>query len=327
VIPPSRHALKDVGVREVSVSQTNFESAPVVIRADVSASGPMARPSSPPCSTSRARRSPRQELKATSDGKPLGYRFQFRPEKKGINFYRVVAFTALSESPEKKGVIDEARSGEQTLANNTRLVVVDQGGGPYGCSTRRSANWEFKFLRRALQEDEQVNLVGLLRIANARRSSNSRRPARAGPRPSTTASTPTPTPLRPPTSRSSSASYRGRGRASRRFPQDRRRALPLHAIIIDDLEASFFTQDQLALLRNFVSRRGGGLLMLGGPDSFSDGKYDRTPVGEMLPVYLNKLALAPPSQAATDYRLVLTREGWLQPWCGPARPRKKKSSG
>ena len=32
--------------------------------------------------------------------------------------------------------------------------------------------------------------------------------------------------------------------------------------------------------------------MLGGPDSFADGKYDRTPVGEMLPVYLNKLGPA-----------------------------------
>ena len=40
-------------------------------------------------------------------------------------------------------------------------------------------------------------------------------------------------------------------------------------------------------MRNFVSQRGGGLLMLGGPDSFADGKYDRTPVGELLPVYLN----------------------------------------
>ena len=55
--------------------------------------------------------------------------------------------------------------------------------------------------------------------------------------------------------------------------------------------------------------------MLGGPDSFADGKYDRTPVGELLPVYLNRPA---PARAAArrggEYRLVLTREGWLQPW-------------
>src|SRR5262249_33649446 len=53
------------------------------------------------------------------------------------------------------------------------------------------------------------------------------------------------------------------------------------------------------------------LLMLGGPDSFADGRYDRTPVGDLLPVYLNR-----PGAGIEDleYRLVLTREGWLQPW-------------
>ncbi len=55
-----------------------------------------------------------------------------------------------------------------------------------------------------------------------------------------------------------------------------------HAVVLDDIEAEFFTQDQLSLLRSFVSHRGGGLLMLGGPDSFADGKYDRNPVGELL---------------------------------------------
>ena len=95
------------------------------------------------------------------------------------------------------------------------------------------------------------------------------------------------------------------------FPKAADELYRYHAVIIDDLEASFFTPDQQALLRNFVSQRGGGLLMLGGPDSFADGKYDRTPVGELLPVYLNRLA---PLEPDAQYRLVLTREGWLQPW-------------
>ena len=87
-----------------------------------------------------------------------------------------------------------------------------------------------------------------------------------------------------------------------------------HAVVLDDIEAGFFTPDQLALLRNFVSQRGGGLLMLGGPDSFADGKYDRTPVGELLPVYLNRPRRGPVEEPSQEYRLVLTREGWLQPW-------------
>ena len=95
------------------------------------------------------------------------------------------------------------------------------------------------------------------------------------------------------------------------FPKAADELYKYHAVIIDDLEASFFTPDQQALLRNFVSQRGGGLLMLGGPDSFVEGKYDKTPVGELLPVYLNRPSVP---QDDGDYRLVLTREGWLQPW-------------
>src|SRR5207244_3351702 len=95
------------------------------------------------------------------------------------------------------------------------------------------------------------------------------------------------------------------------FPKTSEDLFKYHAIVLDDLEAEFFNQDQLALLRNFVSQRGGGLLMLGGPDSFAEGKYDRTPVGELLPVYLDRPVAA---QGDGEYRLVLTREGWLQPW-------------
>jgi hypothetical protein len=82
-------------------------------------------------------------------------------------------------------------------------------------------------------------------------------------------------------------------------------------VILDDIEQAFFKQDQLSLMQQFVSRRGGGLLMLGGKDSFVEGGYQRGPVGEMLPVYLDRLADA---STGAGYRLLLTREGWLQPW-------------
>jgi uncharacterized membrane protein len=316
VILPSRGTLRDVGVLDVSVSQTNFESAPVVIRAEVSAVGLDGQPIIAVVLDESGKEVARQESKATADGKPLGFRFQFRPEKKGINFYKVNAFAASSESPTTKGTIDEARSDEQTLANNARLVVVDQGGGPYRVLYASGRpNWEFKFLRRSLQDDEQINLVALIRLA--------KRQAKFDFQASGTRTT---SPL---FNNFDNADPENTERADQPvlirlgtadeielrdgFPKTAEELYRYHAIVIDDLEASFFTQDQLTLLRNFVSRRGGGLLMLGGPDSFADGKYDRTPVGEMLPVYINNRN-SPPSQAEGDYRLVLTREGWLQPW-------------
>ena len=316
VIPPSRGRIRDVGLREVSVSQTNFESAPVVVRADVSAVGFDGRAIIAAVLDEAGQEVARQELKATADGKPLGYRFQFRPEKKGINFYSVVAFAASGESATRKGTIDEARSGEQTLANNTRLLVVDQGGGPYRVLYLGGRpNWEFKFLRRALQEDEQVNLVGLLRIAKRQakfdfQAAGSRKtsPLYNGFDADSDTAEAADQPVIIRLGTEDEAELRDG------FPKTAEELYRYHAIVVDDLEASFFTQDQLALIRNFVSRRGGGLLMLGGPDSFADGKYDRTPVGEMLPVYINKQAMAAPARGEGDYRLVLTREGWLQPW-------------
>jgi hypothetical protein len=50
---------------------------------------------------------------------------------------------------------------------------------------------------------------------------------------------------------------------------------------------------------------------MGGVDSFREGKYERTPVGDMLPVYLENV---PPGPPIKDAHLTLTKEGWLQPW-------------
>jgi uncharacterized membrane protein len=95
------------------------------------------------------------------------------------------------------------------------------------------------------------------------------------------------------------------------FPKTAEALFKFHAVIIDDLEAEFFTRDQMSLLQTYVSERGGGLLMLGGAESFQQGKYAHTAIGEMLPVYLDG---APEAKLLTNLRLNLTPEGWLQPW-------------
>jgi len=95
------------------------------------------------------------------------------------------------------------------------------------------------------------------------------------------------------------------------FPKTAEELYAYHAIIVDDLEAEFFTPDQATLVQKFVSERGGGFLMLGGMECFQQGKYQRTPIGDMLPVYLDR-----PEEAAAPgpLHLNLTREGWLQSW-------------
>src|SRR6185369_3001292 len=95
------------------------------------------------------------------------------------------------------------------------------------------------------------------------------------------------------------------------FPKTAEDLYGFEGLIVDDLEAEFFTTEQQMLIQHYVSERGGGFLMLGGVDTLQDGKYARTPVGEMLPVYLDRL---PESQGGDTFHLELTREGWLQPW-------------
>ena len=310
VTPPSKGNGRDLSVTSVSVTQSNFEAAPVVIRADVAATGFRGQPVLAVVTDEAGAEVERLEAKATSDGKPTSFRFQFRPLKKGVTFYKVTA------SPKNA---DPDEPIEQTQANNSRLVVVDQGGGPYRVLyVSGRPNWEFKFLRRAVSDDEQLELVGLLRIAKRQpkfdfRDARNRTKSQLydgfdNADPDTAERADQPVLVR--------LGIREGGTELRDgFPKTAEELYAYHAIVIDDLEVSFFTQDQLALLRNFVSVRGGGLLMLGGPDAFVDGKYDRTPVGDMLPVYLDKASAEfVPPEGGIQYHLELTKEGWLQPW-------------
>jgi uncharacterized membrane protein len=312
VVPPSQPVSKDVSLSRVSVSQTNFESAPVVISPVVSAVGFSGETIVATIFDEKGTVVERQEAKSLGGDKPLAFRFQFRPERKGITFYRVNACVAKDE--DKTGDSSAAApSGEQTQANNSRMVVVDQGSGPYRVLyVSGRPNWEFKFLRRAIAEDEQIELVGLVRIARRQpkfdfrsRRAQSTSPLYDGfdnPDADTAERSDQPVLIRLGVDESELRDG---------FPKTADELYRYHAIVLDDIEAAFFTPDQLTLLRNFVSQRGGGLLMLGGPDSFGDGHYDRTPVGELLPVYLSRSSSG---HDDAQHRLDLTREGMLQPW-------------
>ena len=193
-------------------------------------------------------------------------------------------------------------------------MVVDRGGGPYRvlyvCGR---PNWEFKFLPPALAEDDQLELVGIVRIAKREpkftfrsRAGESTNPLFRGfEHPDEEAAERYDQPVLVRLGTKDEHELRDG------FPKTADELYQYDAVILDDLEAEFFSQDQLLLLENFVSRRGGGLLMLGGPDSFAAGHYARTPIGNLLPVYVERTAAVP---AGREYRLSLTREGWLQPW-------------
>ncbi|HXI32080.1 MAG TPA: glutamine amidotransferase [Vicinamibacterales bacterium] len=71
------------------------------------------------------------------------------------------------------------------------------------------------------------------------------------------------------------------------FPKTREELFAYRALILGSVEAASFSPEQLRMIADFVSKRGGGLLMLGGRRAFAEGGWGGTPVGEVLPVVLD----------------------------------------
>lgn len=322
-----RDSIKDIAVQSVAVTQSSFEDAPVSMQADVVASGFRGQPIVARLVDRNGRTVQQQTSEARADGEPLAFRFQLKPEQPGLSFYQIRAGAANEPEPQaqpqaaKDGAPTAAAStvvptsSEATVLNNSRVVAVDRGQGPYRVLyVSGRPNWEFKFLNRAVQEDDQVQLVALIRVAKREPKFDFR--GRAG--------------------ETSNPLFRGFGNQSPDevqrydqpvlvrlntrdehelrggFPRTAEELYGYHAVILDDVEAEYFTPDQAMLLQKFVSERGGGFIMLGGMECFQEGKYQRTPIGDMLPVYLDRDEMA--AEAPGPLQFQLSREGWLQAW-------------
>jgi uncharacterized membrane protein len=312
VLLGEERAADDVSVGQVAVTQSGFEDAPVTVTAEVTTSGYKGRGLVATLLDEAGKPVEQQKVTAEADGEPISVRFRLKPAQAGVSFYRVaVGPEGKTAQPTTQEAAD---TDEATLANNARLVAVDRGRGPYRVLyVSGRPNWEFKFLQRSLAHDPQVQVLALMRIAKREpkftflgRGGENTNPLFRGFEPA---------------DKDAVEQYdqpvivrfgtRDENELSGGFPKTAEELFGYHAIVLDDLEAEFFTQDQMQLLKDFVRQRGGGLLMLGGQESFKNGKYDRTPIGDMLPVYVDQAPQLPPD---ARYRVQLTREGLLEPW-------------
>lgn len=92
------------------------------------------------------------------------------------------------------------------------------------------------------------------------------------------------------------------------FPKTREELFRYKGLILGSVEASFFTRDQLRMMADFVSERGGGLLLLGGRDAFAEGGYLGTPLADALPVMLETVE-EETSDFIADLKVRLTPAG------------------
>ncbi|MBM3853943.1 MAG: hypothetical protein FJ399_12440, partial [Verrucomicrobia bacterium] len=167
VVPGRRDAGNDLAVQQVAVGQTSFEDAPVTLQADVVATGFRGRPVTARLVDRTGRTVLEQTASARADGEALPFRFQLKPEQPGLSFYQLrVGLPAVPATGGAAPASAPAAEEEATLANNARVVAVDRGQGPFRVLyVSGRPNWEFKFLNRAVQVDEQVQMVALIRVA------------------------------------------------------------------------------------------------------------------------------------------------------------------
>ncbi|MCA9075637.1 MAG: hypothetical protein KDA93_11435 [Planctomycetaceae bacterium] len=310
VLPPVSELPPDLSVTKVAVSETVFEDSPVTIQIEVTATGIVGEDVIVELVDEAGTVVEEQRL-PIADSEPLSVQFETLPTKPGLTFY-TVQVTRADESTDAES--SEPTTAEATLDNNSRIVAVNREGRPYRVLyVGGRPNWEYRFLNRALKADPQVELVSLIRIAKKEAKFD----------------------FRGRDDESSNPLFRGFAKEGDEetesydeavlirlvtkdevevrdgFPKTKEQLYAYDALILDDVEAAFFTHDQLSLLERFVSERGGGLMMLGGIDTFQHGEYAQTPVADVLPVYLDRRVRVPPDDA---YRLSLSRDGWLQPW-------------
>ncbi len=129
--------------------------------------------------------------------------------------------------------------------------------------------WEYKFIRQAEEDDRMVQIASMVRTSE----NKIYRQGIADPK-----------------------------ELADGFPSRAEDLFAYQGLIIGSVEAGYFTPGQQELIREFVDRRGGGLLLLGGQFALADGGWNASNLTDLLPTTL-------PTQAGTFHREADPRNG------------------
>ena len=172
--------------------------------------------------------------------------------------------------------------GEVTVENNKQESLVEVVEGPMRVlHVEGEPRWELGKIRESLQPREKnVTLVSLQRTGENK-------------------------------------FYRqgiaGQDELAAGFPKTEEELFAYQGLILGSVEASFFTSDQLRQIEAFVSRRGGGLLAIGGRLSFDAGKYQGTALADALPIVLDGRTTNVADSFTPAYKPRLTAAGQTHP--------------
>jgi len=192
-----------------------------------------------------------------------------------------VETVTLNFTPRTKGLREYTVSlvplqGEALRENNvqSRLVEVQDRSAKV-LYIEGEPRWEYKFVRRALEEDRNLRLVSLLRT-------------------------------------SENKFYRQGVETAQELAEGlppQKELFRYEGLIVGSLQAAFFSPKQQEELYAFVSRRGGGVLFLGGRFALGDGGYQSTSLADLFPVHLRSSA-GGSSLQRKPAKFQLTPRGW-----------------
>jgi uncharacterized membrane protein len=180
-----------------------------------------------------------REITFKSDGKIQNETIPFNAGSAGA---KSLAFS-IDPLPGEENRSNNAVSRMVNVVSNKRRVLYVEG----------EPRWEYKFIRRAEDDDRIVQLASMLRTTE-------NKIYRQG--------------IKDPKELADG------------FPARAEDLFGYQAILIGSVEAAYFTPVQLDLLRQFVDRRGGGLLLLGGRFGLADGGWGGSSLADLLPLTL-----------------------------------------
>jgi uncharacterized membrane protein len=161
-------------------------------------------------------------------------------------------------------------SGEENTANNTLTRVVNVGSEPRRILyLEGEPRWEYKFIRQAEEDDRMVQIASMVRTSE----NKTYRQGIANPK-----------------------------ELADGFPSRPEDLFGYQGLIVGSVEAGFFTPGQQQLIREFVDRRGAGLLLLGGQFALADGGWNASTLTDLLPATL-------PTQGGAFHREADPRNG------------------
>jgi uncharacterized membrane protein len=153
--------------------------------------------------------------------------------------------------------------GEENTANNAVTRLVNVGSDPRRILyIENEPRWEYKFIRQAEEDDRMVHIVSMVRTSE----NKIYRQGIADPK-----------------------------ELAGGFPSKAEDLFVYQGLVIGSVEAGYFSPLQQELIREFVDRRGGGLLLLGGQFALADGGWNASHLVDLLPTTL-------PTNAGTFHR-------------------------